>query len=333
VTGKLLSALRGSLFLAGGLLLLAGASVADSGQAQRAEAVSRLTAVLGSVRFVAYTPTDFGVVAGRVQAASVQAVRADLQTLRPDFDGLVTYSCTDGLEQVPAIAAELGYRALVIGIWDPLSERETANAVRLARAYPQLVVGVSVGNETLLAQRRDWAELRAALQRLRVQLPAVAIATSEPFYFYLNQEPADFVAVQDFLLPSIHPLYEPWFAQASDAQALDFVEQVVDRLTAQTDKPLLIKETGLPSGPPERGFTPARQAAFWVSLARRLAHRPGIGLVYFEAFDHAWKVENAAAEFGLRPEEAFWGLYSSAREAKPALGGLRAQWRAQRVAE
>lgn len=315
------------------LLLVAGALPGAGVEGRGDGAVSRLSAALGSVRFVAYTPTDFNIVAGTVHPASAAAVRADLRTLRADFDGLVTYSCADGLEQVPAIASELGYRALIIGIWDPLSEREIANAVRLARAFPRLVVGVSVGNETLLAQRRDWATLRAAIQGLRALLPEVAIATSEPFYFYLNQEPADFVAVQDFLLPSIHPLYEPWFAQAGEAQAVDFVVQVVERLAAQSDKPLLIKETGLPSGPPDRGFTPARQAAFWASLARRLAHRPRTGLVYFEAFDHSWKVRNAEAEFGLHPEEAFWGLYSSEREAKPVLGRLRAVWRAPGVAE
>ena len=81
-----------------------------------------------------------------------------------------------------------------------------------------VVVGVAVGNETLLAQRHDWDTLRAAMQRLRAALPEVAIATSEPFYFYLNQEPPDFLAAQDFLLPSIHPLYESWFAQAGEEQ-------------------------------------------------------------------------------------------------------------------
>jgi exo-beta-1,3-glucanase (GH17 family) len=288
----------------------------------------RIAAAVGAVRFVAYTPTDLNIVSGQVSAASKQAVRADLEILRHDFDGLVTYSCVDGVEQVPGIASELGYRALVLGVWDPLSARETANAVRLARAFPQLVVGVAVGNETLLAQRHEWATLRAAMQRLRAALPEVAIATSEPFYFYLNQDPPDFLAEQDFLLPSIHPLYEPWFAQASDQQAVDFVVQVVERLSALSDKPLLVKETGLPSGPPERGFTPARQAGFWLALTQRLPAIPGRAVAYFEAFDHPWKVENAAQEFSFRPEEAFWGLYSRDAEAKPALTGLRRVWSA-----
>lgn len=315
------------------LLMLTLASAGVSAQSGTGGGSFRIAAALGSVRFVAYTPTDLNIVSGQVHAASQQAVRVDLEILRRDFDGLVTYSCADGVDKVPGIASELGYRALILGIWDPLSERETANAVRLARAFPELVVGVAVGNETLLAQRHDWATLRAAIQRLRAALPEVAIATSEPFYFYLNQDPPDFLAVQDFLLPSIHPLYEPWFAQASDQQAVDFVVQVVEQLAALTDKPLLVKETGLPSGPPERGFTPARQAGFWLALTQRLPDRPGRAVAYFEAFDHPWKVENAAPEFGFRPEEAFWGLYSRDAEAKPALTALRRLWAAPTVPE
>ena len=238
----------------------------------------------------------------------------------------MTYSCTDGLEEVPAIASELGYRALILGIWDPLSEQELANAVRLARAHPQLVVGVAIGNETLLARRQPWATLRAAIQRLRRALPGVAVTTSEPFYFYLNEDPPDFLTVQDFLLPSVHPLYEPWFAQATGGQAVDFVVEVVERLSARTDKPLLVKETGLPSGPQMRGFTPARQAGFWTSLVQRLPPGRGRAVVYFEAFDHAWKVQDAAPEFGVRPEEAHWGFYTEAGKPKAVLGELRRLW-------
>ncbi|MCO6412680.1 MAG: DUF4038 domain-containing protein [Thiogranum sp.] len=306
------------------LTLLAG--VAQSADQPRSAAVERISAAVESVRFVAYTPTDLRIVAGEVLPASAQQIRKDLSILRKDFQGLVMYSGNNGLEEVPAIARELGFEALILGIWDIASEDEIANVIRLARAYPGLIVGVSVGNEVLLAERHEWAALREAIQRLRAALPQVAITTSEPFYFYLNEDPPDFLSVQDFLLPSVHPLFETWFPEATTEIAVDFVVQVAERLTAKTDKPVLIKETGLPSGPPERGFTPARQSEFWVELSQRLP--PAAGLVYFEAFDHAWKVENAEAEFGVRPEEAFWGLYEENGEPKPALKALRRVWNA-----
>jgi len=292
---------------------------------------SRVRAAIESLRFVAYTPTDLKVVSGRVYAASRERIRSDLTLLRDDFQGLITYSCADGVEEVPGVASALGYRALILGIWDPMSEREFSNARRLVNAYPQLIVGVSVGNETLLAQRQAWPVLRASIQRLRTALPGVAITTSEPFYYYLNDDPDDFLAVQDFLLPSVHPLFEPWFDRATTAQAVDFVVRVAGLLSARTDKPVLIKETGLPSGPPGTHFTPANQTEFWVSLLRQLPHAPGRGVAYFEAFDHDWKEENARGEFGSHPEEAYWGLYTADGHPKPVVAEMRKLWHADNV--
>jgi len=292
---------------------------------------SRVRSAIESVRFVAYTPTDLKIIAGQVHAPSPEGIRKDLTLLRDDFQGLITYSCADGGEEVPAVASGLGYRALILGIWDPLSEQEFSNARRLVKAYPQLIVGVSVGNETLLAERHPWPVLRAAIKRLRAALPNTAITTSEPFYYYLNDDPADFLAVQDFLLPSVHPLFQPWFDQATTAQAVDFVVRVAGLLSAKTDKPVLIKETGLPSGPPGTRFTPAVQAEFWTSLFKQLPQAPGRGVAYFEAFDHDWKAENARREFGSHPEEGYWGLYTADRRPKAVVAALRKLWGAGSV--
>jgi len=289
----------------------------------------RVRHAVNSVRFVAYTPTDLRIDAGQVHPASRAGIRRDLVTLRHDFDGLVTYSCADGLELVPGIAQSLGYRALIVGIWDPLSQQEIDNAIHVARAWPDLVIGVVVGNETLFARRLEWPVLRAAMTRLRAQLPEVAITTSEPFHVYLDHDPPDFVERQDFLLPNVHPLYQPWFAPDHIAQSIEFVLQVTQRLSVLSDKPLLIKETGLPSGPETAGFTPQRQAQFWSELAQRWPREPGRGLGYFEAFDHAWKAENARREFGFHPEETHWGLYREDGKPKPVMQALRAVWTRQ----
>jgi exo-beta-1,3-glucanase (GH17 family) len=316
------------------VMLVAVAVFASMGlpaQSETTDPVSRVRAAIESVRFVAYTPTDLKIVSGQVRAASTERIRKDLTVLRKDFDGLITYSCADGVDEVPDVAKALGFRALILGIWDPLSEREFRNVKRLVNAYPQLIVGVSVGNETLLAERHQWPVLRAAIQRLRTALPGVAITTSEPFYYYLNNDPADFVAVQDFLLPSVHPLFQPWFDQASTAQAVDFVVRVAGLLSAMTDKPVLIKETGLPSGPPGTRFTPAAQAEFWTSLIRQLPKLPGLGVAYFEAFDHDWKEENARQEFGSHPEEGYWGLYTADGHPKAVVAQLRKMWSAAGV--
>ena len=252
------------------LLFLTVASVACAAAVDK---VTRLRNALREVRFVAYTPTDFAVVDGRPKSASVARIGQDLARLRPDFQGLITYSCANGVEQAPAVAARLGYRALILGVWDPTSKTEVDAAVALARRYPSLVVGISLGNETLLAKRLSWPILRRALEQLRVALPEVAVTTSEPFYYYLLDDTPGFLDAQDFLLPSIHPLYQPWFQASTVATDVDFVVEVLGKLAARTDKPILVKETGLPSGPRDLGFTPDYQARFWRPVERACQRR------------------------------------------------------------
>jgi exo-beta-1,3-glucanase (GH17 family) len=315
---------RARLIALAGLLCLTVASMAH---AEAIDKVARLRAVLREVRFVAYTPTDFTVVNGQARPASTARIGRDLAQLHPDFQGLITYSCANGVEQVPAVAARLGYRALILGVWDPTSRTEVDTAVALARRYPGLVVGISLGNEMLLAKRLPWAVLRHALEQLRVALPDVAVTTSEPFYYYLLDDTPGFLDVQDFLLPSIHPLYQPWFKGSTVATDVDFVVEVLGKLAARTDKPILVKETGLPSGPQELGFTSEHQTLFWRLLSARISADDKRAIAYFEAFDQPWKAENARAEFGLHPEEGHWGLYDAQGRSKPVLRVLRDVWR------
>ncbi len=298
----------------------------------RADPTDKLVRVRNAVRdlrFIAYTPTDFAIWNGQVKAASSARITQDLTRLRGDFQGLITYSCANGVEQVPGIAARLGFRAIIIGVWDISSNTELATAIDLARRYPQLIIGVAVGNETLLAKRQPWPVLERRLAELRRAVPKVAVTTSEPFYFYLDDTVAGFLDAQDFLLPSVHPLYQPWFASASVETDVDFVVQVLNKLRMRTDKPILVKETGLPSGPGTGGFTPQRQAQFWQLLETRVKPDEQRAVAAFEAFDQPWKAANAAREFGLHPEESYWGFYDAQGQPKPVLKALRAIWKTQ----
>jgi hypothetical protein len=49
-------------------------------------------------RFVAYQPTSLQIVNGHPTHADAASIRADLQVLRPRFDGLITYGSVDGAE-------------------------------------------------------------------------------------------------------------------------------------------------------------------------------------------------------------------------------------------
>src|SRR2546422_10030899 len=64
---------------------------------------------------------------------TTSSIRADLEALRPAFDGLVLYAyheaCTP---RVVALAKELRYRAVLLAIWDAKSAAEVDGVVELA---------------------------------------------------------------------------------------------------------------------------------------------------------------------------------------------------------
>ncbi|TLY80949.1 MAG: hypothetical protein E6K41_08785 [Gammaproteobacteria bacterium] len=138
--------------------LSAAAPAAAAGAAQpacatgqaAAPALARLRTALAHGRFVTYQPTALTVSDGRIVSADAASIRADLSVLRPRFDSLVTYDAIHGAEEIPAIAAALRFRALIIGVWNPLDEAELRAAGDAVRRHPDLVVGLSLGNATCI---------------------------------------------------------------------------------------------------------------------------------------------------------------------------------------
>jgi len=279
----------------------------------------RVRGALASVRFVAYTPRGFDPGAGGPPPGRA-ALRADLALLRGHFDGLITYSCANGLDSLAQLAREAGFRAVVLGVWSPSDSRELERALAAAGAERGVVIALALGNEGLFFARYAAPALAEAFARARSERPDLALATSEPFSLYL--EPARGAALprQDFLLPNVHPVDQPWFGSAPPATSVEFVANVVAQLEERFALPVLVKETGLPSGPAADGFSESSQAAFWSALALRLPATRAHAFAWFEAFDSPWKPGRARdAPLEKRAREAYWGLFRSDGSAKPAL--------------
>lgn len=285
-------------------------------RASVARVTAPLRAALASRRFVAYQPTSLQVHDGRVTPANPAGIRADLEVLRPWFDALVTYDAVNGAERIPEIAAALGYRALVIGVWDPFDARQVDAAIAAARAHPALVVGLALGNEMLFGGRRRHDELAARIAAIRARVPDLALATSEPFHMFLEPRAAPLLAQLDFLLPNVHPVFEPWFRGAPAANGAQFVVDVTAKVAATHCGPVLVKETGVPTAPADRGFTPQRQRDFYISLQRAFPPSTDRAFVWFAAFDAPWRVADWHPVAGEHPEEAHWGLFDAARQRK-----------------
>src|SRR5438309_857911 len=113
-------------------LILTGSAAAIASAALArvvAPRVARLRHAMLRNRFVSYQPTAIAAFDGKLTRANDASIRADLQTLRPWFDGLVTYSALNGAERVADIAAGLDFRAMIVGVWDIFNHEEIQNAV------------------------------------------------------------------------------------------------------------------------------------------------------------------------------------------------------------
>lgn len=294
-------------------------------------AAAPLPNLIQQTRFIAYTPRSFssGGGSGKIHAATEAGIREDLTLLHPFFNGVITYSATSGLEAVPRIAHELGFRALILGIWDPSSETEIDNVIHATQKYPDLIGAIIVGNEGLYTRRYLPQDVDKAMQRIKKECPEMAVTTSEPFFLYFEKEYTNFFKSHDLLMPNIHPVFEKWFTASNPAQGVDMVIEMADKFQSTYTKPLLIKETGMPGysshdgSNKDKGFSMERQRLFWSDILKRFSFSPSQSLACFEAFDAPWKpAEMAATLPGDHSSEAFWGFFNKDGKAKQVLEAL-----------
>ena len=310
----------------------AGSELAATGVCNRspaaARALDRLEQVMLHGRFVAYPPTSLHMVNGHPTRAEAASIRADLQVLRPRFDGLITYGSIDGAEAIPGIAASLRFRAVIIGVWNPFDPSQLDAAISAARAHPDIVTGLSLGNELAFTQRHSFADLAALAADVRRRLPAVAISTTEPFHMFYGADSSVLLRQLDFMLVNVHPVFQPWFRGASNHNAAEFVVNVVTRLGDVYCGPILVKEVGMPTAPSEAGFTSERQAAFFTELMTQFPPARQRSFAYFSAYDAPWRAFDEIAAVphtgatGAHPEEAHWGLFDEHRQPKPVVARI-----------
>jgi exo-beta-1,3-glucanase (GH17 family) len=125
----------------------------------------------------------------------------------------------------------------------------------------------------------------------------------------------------------VHPIFQPWFRDAPQSTAAQFVVNVLAKLAPHACGPMLVKETGVPTAPASAGFSEARQAAFYRELRRSLPATSSRAFAYFAAYDAPWREYDATgvpAAAAVHPEEAHWGLYDAARRPKAAARELPA---------
>jgi exo-beta-1,3-glucanase (GH17 family) len=248
-----------------------------------------------------------------VDAAQVEEDLAKLSRLT----GCVrTYATDNGLDQVPAIAHRFGVKVLQ-GLWlgsDRAKNRvQIDTTVALAKRYPDVIIGLVVGNEVLLRGELGADDIASVLREVKASV-TMPVTYADVWEYWLRNR--DLAPAVDFITIHILPYWEDVPIPADIAAA--HVDEIRTRVAAAfPGKDILIGEVGWPSaGRMREGAlpSPSNQAHVLEEvMARARAKNYRVNLI--EAFDQPWKRRLEGTVGG------YWGLFgSSIREPKFAWG-------------
>ncbi len=279
-----------------------GQSTVTWSDAQRSQLEAEFDAVLSrGVHGLCFSPYLEGQAPG--STVSEDQIRQRLQIIKPHTGWVRTFSCTDGHEQTPRIAHELGLKTLV-GAWlgtdREINTRELQGVIDLAQAGHADIV--AVGNEVLLREDMGEDELLGCIERVKREIPGVPVGYVDAYYLF--EKHPRMTAACDVVLTNCYPFWEG----CPREQAVAYMQDMVARTRAAAPgKRIVISETGWPDqGSAFHGSVPSREGAMRYFVdTQEWARQDGIEIFYFAAFDEAWKV-GAEGDVG-----AYWGLWDA----------------------
>ncbi len=228
----------------------------------------------------------------------------DLALLSKYTDCVRTYSIDDGLDNVLESARRHGLKVLH-GVWisnNPAkTRRQIATSVALAKAYPDVIAAVVVGNEVLLRGEMSATDLIATLREVKAQV-SMPVTYADVWEYWLRYP--DVQNAVDFVTIHILPYWEDFPIPASRAAA--HVAAIRSRVAAAIpNKEIVIGEFGWPSaGRMREGArpSPSNQARAIIETLT-LAKRDNFRVNVIEAFDQPWKRALEGTVGG------YWGIF------------------------
>jgi exo-beta-1,3-glucanase (GH17 family) len=230
-----------------------------------------------------------------------EQIRERLKFIQPYVRWVRSFSCTEGNELIPRIAAESGLKTMV-GVWldddRENNEKELASAIDVASAGHADIV--AVGNEVLLRGELSEDELIDYIQRAKQAVPGVDVGYVDA-YFKFADHPRVTEAC-DVILANCYPFWESCPADYALLYMKDMYRRAVQ---AANGRKVIISETGWPNmGTPFWGAVPSVENAIKYFInTYQWAEEEGVEIFYFSAFDETWKVDKEG-DVG-----AYWGLW------------------------
>ena len=341
--------------LAGGALLAAcggGGTVPDPAGERRA-----LPAAFTTREAINYSP--FRSANRETEVITKPMITQDLRLIRQAGLGLIRlFDSSDMIakQTLEVIRDENIDLKVQLGMYvlrnqEAFNQAEIARGVALARDFRSIVVGVSVGNETMVS----WSfnpisptDMTRYLKLVRGQVTQ-PVTTDDNWAFYASApqellDTIDYAAVHSY--PLLDTIYQPGYwdwqqtavpaaqrAAAMVAAGIASAKREVAAVrtyldgTGRRNLPLVIGETGwkaAPSGGETMRAHPVNQMLYvqalreWQNEARRTGSGP-VAVFVFQAFDEPWK-----------QGDDLWGFFNVNRQARCVVQGQfpASQWAA-----
>lgn len=247
-----------------------------------------------------------------------ERIDEDLRALSQRVDCVRTYSQSNGLDAVPAIAARYHMQVLM-GIWisgvAKYNDQEIARGVQTANAYPQTIRGIIVGNEVLLRGDASPKRLAQYIRTVRAEVPkTIPVTYADVWERWLSYP--QMASSVDFITIHILPYWED--KPVAPADAIQHVEDVYARVQhAFPGKQLMIGETGWPSaGRLRRNAEPSLVNEAWY-MREFVNYAAKVHMPYnvIETFDQPWKRALEGTVGG------YWGIFDSNAQPKFSMLG------------
>jgi exo-beta-1,3-glucanase (GH17 family) len=263
-------------------------------------------------------------------APTLEHIREDLHLIQGHWNLIRMYGTRNAEKALRVIREDKLPIYVMLGAWiDPettpkdeeANRSEVDNVIRLANAYPDIVIAINVGNETQV----DWSWHRSPPELLIGYLREVRAGTKVPVttaddYNFWNKPESEAVAAEcDFI--GLHA-YAMWNGQTL-VEALDWTRAQVEDIQARHPNHQIVHcETGwattrMTTGEQGRlikGTAGEREQELFYRAYRDWATEIRLGHFYFVAFDENWKG-------GPDPDEVekHWGLFNEDRTPKKAI--------------
>ena len=247
-------------------------------------------------------------------------IKEDLLIMEKHWDAFRMYITDYNAKKVLKVLSENSIDLKVmLGVWisgnDPEDNaKQVQNAIKLANAYPEIVMAISCGNEIFGLPGSDIfvsnkSEIIGYLNDMKDRTN-VPVTINDIYFVWTNDYYSDVVAAVDFL--TIH-LYGQW-SNIPLENTITHIDDIVHQFWKKfPGKEIVIGETGWTTNKNTGQFGPVanetsqkifyEQCQAWSALNK-------VTVFYFEAFDERWKGDTDTEA------ETNWGLYYANRTPK-----------------